>query len=130
MNLERIDHVGVVVRDLEDALGLLRDGFGLEVTAQLSRPDLEARFLRCGDVSIELIEVKDPAAREARLGAARARIEHIAIEVDDVLQTLEGLRSLGVQPEGPPRPAAGGLSVWTQPESSGGMTFQFLQPAR
>ena len=49
-----------------------------------------------------MIEIKDSEARRASLGEhQRARIEHIAIEVDDLDATLRALEVLGVQPKAP-----------------------------
>jgi methylmalonyl-CoA/ethylmalonyl-CoA epimerase len=72
--------------------------------------------------------VRDPDARHARLGeGVEARIEHIAIEVENLGETLKLLAALGIETTGPPREGAGALSVWTQAATSGGIGFQFLQ---
>ena len=126
---KRIDHVGVVVGDLEAATRLLQDGFGLQPGRSIDREDLEARFITVGDASIELIDVHEPEARKTRLGGedVQARIEHIAIEVDDLEQTLALLTALGIETTAPPREGAGALSVWTVAPTSGGIGFQFMQ---
>jgi len=128
VRLKRIDHVGVIVDDLREAAELLSSGFGLELDAKLDRPELSAEFYACGDVSIELIEVSDPEVRRTRLGEGqRARIEHIAIEVEDLDATLEALEALGVRPNAPARRTNGSVSVWTDPGTSDGVMFQFMQ---
>jgi len=104
MKLNRVDHIGVVVDNIEEATALLGQGFGLEAGSTVQREDLCNAFFRCGDVSIEVIEIRDPVARRARLGEhQRARIEHIAIEVDDLDAMLHALEVLGVRPQAPPR---------------------------
>ncbi|GAB4444236.1 MAG: methylmalonyl-CoA epimerase [Chloroflexi bacterium OHK40] len=128
MQLKRIDHIGVIVDNLADASTLLEQGFGLTPVPGTSRPDLRTVFFRCGDVSIEVIEISDPETRQARLGEGqRARIEHIAFEVEDLNQTLEALAALGVQPTAPPRMSGSYLTFWTNPDSSDGVMYQFLQ---
>jgi catechol 2,3-dioxygenase-like lactoylglutathione lyase family enzyme len=127
MNVKRIDHIGVVVEALDSAERLLADGFGLRVEREVQREDLHAKFLGRGDATIELISVADPEQRSARLRGERARIEHIAFEVDDLERAIAALGALGMEPAGPPRESAGALTVFTKPETSGGLMFQFVQ---
>ena len=127
MKLQRIDHVGVVVDDLEEAKALLR-GFGLEQSTTLERDDLQAAFFPCGDASIELIQILEPEQRALRLPQGRrARIEHIAIEVDDLEDALDALEALGVRPDAPPRTVPGATTFWTDAETSDGVRYQFLE---
>ena len=127
MELRRIDHIGVIVDDLTEAAGLLRS-LGLADGPTLERDDLSAAFFPCGDVSIEVIEILDPEQRRARLGdGRRARIEHIAIEVDDLDATLRALAALGIRADAPPREVLGSVTFWTDAETSDGVRYQFLQ---
>jgi methylmalonyl-CoA/ethylmalonyl-CoA epimerase len=67
-------------------------------------------------------------ARRARLGEhQRARIEHIAIEVDDLDAMLHALEVLGVRPQAPPRLSGSRLTFWTEPDSSDGVMYQFVE---
>ena len=127
MKLKRIDHIGVIVDDLGEAAALLRS-LGLSDGPTLEREDLNAAFFPCGDASIEVIEILDPEQRRQRLGEGqRARIEHIAIEVDDLDSTLEALEALGIHPDAPPREVLGGVTFWTAAETSDGVRYQFVQ---
>ena len=127
MELRRIDHIGVIVDDLAEAVGLLRS-LGLADGPTLERDDLNAAFFPCGDVSIEVIEILDPDQRRRRLGeGARARIEHIAIEVDDLDATLAALAALGIEADAPPREVLGSVTFWTDAETSDGVRYQFLE---
>ena len=127
VELRRIDHVGVIVDDLDDAARLLGEGFGLERTSVVDRDDLRLAFFRCGDVSIEVIEPLEPELRRRRLGdGARARIEHIAFEVADLERALAALGALGVEPNAPPLRSGARTMFWTDPATSDGMIFQFV----
>jgi methylmalonyl-CoA/ethylmalonyl-CoA epimerase len=127
VDVRRIDHVGVIVDDLDDAARLLGDGLGLERTTTVDRDDLRLAFFRCGDVSIEIIELLDPALRRERLGdGAQARIEHIAFEVGDLGDALAALSALGVEPNAPPLRSGTRTMVWTDPATSDDIMFQFL----
>jgi methylmalonyl-CoA/ethylmalonyl-CoA epimerase len=128
--LKRIDHIGVIVDDLERVSGFLRDVLGLQLSRTLEDPErrVRANFFRCGDVDIELVELGDPAAREQRLGQNTARVEHIAIEVDDIAATAGQLGERGVRMN-TDAPVRGGptLSYWSLPQTSGGIMLQLLQ---
>jgi methylmalonyl-CoA/ethylmalonyl-CoA epimerase len=127
----RIDHIGIVVRDLESARDALGVTFGLEVQRELAvpgRPDRSV-FYRCGEIDIELIEVTDPDDRERRLGGAVARIEHIAFEVPDLEAAIAHLAQAGVETT-PPVHLVDRINSWTVPETSGGVMYQLVQEAR
>jgi methylmalonyl-CoA/ethylmalonyl-CoA epimerase len=127
VDVGRIDHIGVIVDDLADAERLLGEGFGLERTTTAERDDLKLAFFRCGDVSIEVIEMLDPDLRRERLGeGARARIEHIAFEVPDLERALTALAALGIEPNAPPLRSGGRTMIWTDPATSDDIMFQFV----
>jgi len=128
MKIKRIDHVGVIVASLERAQAMIGGAFGLEATRQVKRDDLMATFFQCGGADVEMIEVTDPAMREQRLGSGNeARVEHIAFEVESLDGALVALESLGIKTTGPPQRSPAFTSVWTVPDTSGGVTYQFLE---
>jgi methylmalonyl-CoA/ethylmalonyl-CoA epimerase len=139
--MQRIDHIGVVVDDLAEVRHLLGEVFGLQVSRELDLPDLAFRavFYRCGDVDIEVIEMKTPEGRRQRLGeGVQARLEHIAIQVDSTQQTLDALGAIGIRAL---KPAALGFrtdspdvisvgntkNVWMDPATCSGVMYQFVE---
>ena len=129
-NLKRIDHVGVIVDDLERFSSFLGEALGLELVRTLDDPErrLRARFYRCGDASIELIELGDPEARALRLGNGPARIEHVAIEVDDLATAAGELGEKGVRmATAEPVRAGTTRSFFSVPETSQGVVLQFME---
>jgi methylmalonyl-CoA/ethylmalonyl-CoA epimerase len=127
----RIHHVGVIVADLANARRFLEDALGFRLEQSLSLPDkkLEAGFFSMGGgTQVELIELGEPQARAERLGDGNVgRLEHIAIEVDDVEVVREELRRAGVEMQTDrPAPTAQSRSYFTRPETSGGVVYQFL----
>jgi len=127
VDVGRIDHIGVIVDDLADAEQMLGDGFGLERTTTAERDDLKLAFFKCGDVSIEVIEMLDPDLRRERLGeGARARIEHIAFKVPDLERALTALAALGIEPNAPPLRSGTRTMIWTDPATSDDIMFQFV----
>jgi methylmalonyl-CoA/ethylmalonyl-CoA epimerase len=128
VQLKRIDHVGVIVDNLEDACELLESGLGLQPQETIERDDLRAAFFACGETRIEVIEVTDPDARRERLADGTARIEHIAFLADDLDATMAALAALGITPKAPPRPSGENVTFWTDPGTSDGVMFQFIAP--
>jgi methylmalonyl-CoA/ethylmalonyl-CoA epimerase len=126
--LERIDHIGVIVEDMEQARAFVGGVLGLELARERDLGDLKTAFFRCGDCEIELIEPRTDEARRQRLGEGnRARIEHIAIEVDKLQPTLEQLGEQGVRPGDGPRVIGPNLNVWTDATTSGGVMYQLIE---
>lgn len=126
----RIDHIGVIVDNLAEARRWM-EAFGLPLQRSVEIPQgrIHGEFFACGDVNIELIEIGDPEQRRKRLGEGnRARIEHIAVDVDDIGATVAQLAPLGVTTTAPaPRQLGETLNIWTTEETTGGISYQFIQ---
>jgi 4-hydroxyphenylpyruvate dioxygenase-like putative hemolysin len=124
--IDRIDHIGIVVADFAAHVAQL-EALGLDLRRDGADHQAHVRHYLSGDVTIELIDVLDEHARSARLkDGEQARIEHIAFEVeslDDVRATLE---ARGVEVSWPPYPSASGAMIWTTPETSLGVQYQFF----
>ena len=125
----RVDHIGIVVESLEAAKRFLGEGVGLELVRELDVAALERRvaFFQCGAVQIEVIEPYGEGAKERDLRGERARIEHVAVEVDDVRRALEALAGLGVRPNALGIvPVGDKETVWTDPEGGDGVMYQLV----
>jgi catechol 2,3-dioxygenase-like lactoylglutathione lyase family enzyme len=126
-----VDHIGVMVADLEVAGAFLSETFGLELDREAEVPalDVKARFYRCGPVMIEIFQPNDPSVAQRALGGAPALVEHIAIRVESLPEALaelgeQGVRYLHEEPvvTGP------NLSAYTEPSTSAGLMFQLFAP--
>jgi methylmalonyl-CoA/ethylmalonyl-CoA epimerase len=125
--LKRIDHIGVVVDNLEEAKAFL-NLLGMTYDHGFDLGRVEAAFYRLGEVMIEIIECRKPDERERRLGDSKARIEHIAFEVDDLAATVAGLGHLGIAMTKPEPVRQDDIqSHWTAPETSGGVMYQLFE---
>ncbi len=128
----RIDHIGVVVNELETAAEFLREVLGLELKLQPppAAPGVNIAFYGWEGARVELIQLDDPQARAARLGGATARLEHIAIEVPDVDEAAAELTARGVRfTSDRPIPVRDLRALWTEPESSAGIAWQIFSRA-
>ena len=99
---KRIDHVGVIVKDIEEAATLFSECFGFSKADALPGTEPQGDFksvqLTAGDVTIELIEPTNPSGALANFMQKRGEgLHHISIEVDDIDKELESLRAKGVR---------------------------------
>jgi methylmalonyl-CoA/ethylmalonyl-CoA epimerase len=126
--LKRLDHVGVIVDNLDEASRFLA-GMGMQHERDLEVPGrLKASFYRCGEAQVEVIEISEPGERAKRLGSEKARIEHIALEVDDLTTTLQALSGLGVKTQtADPIRIGTNLNFWTEADTCDGVVYQLIQ---
>ena len=95
----RIDHLGIAVPSLEEALGFWRDQLGARLldTETLAEQGARVAFLDTGEGHTELIEPTCDDSPIARfLASGRRGLHHIAYRVDDIDAHLEQLRDAGV----------------------------------
>lgn len=98
---KRIDHIGVIVKDVEEAATLFSEFFGFRKAETLPETAPQEEFrsvsLVAGDVTIELIEPTNPNGSLANFLQKRGEgLHHISIEVDDIDQKLDSLKARGV----------------------------------
>ena len=133
MRLERVHHMGMIVPDLQRAIGGFRDVLGLELDhTEPYGDELQIGFLPCGEVLVELIEPLTERGFSADwLSANGAGIQHVAFEVDDLETALRELAAKGVRPSGEaPRAGAGNTIIaFLDPEPFGGVIVELVQPA-
>jgi methylmalonyl-CoA/ethylmalonyl-CoA epimerase len=98
--LRRVSHLGLAVKDLDAAVRLYEDVFGLEVERRwvAEADQMEAAAFRVGDLEIEIMQ---PLAADSPVGRFIARrgegIHHIAYKVDDVGKALSRARDSGIE---------------------------------
>ena len=98
--IKRIDHIGIIVRDIEKALTVYQGALGLRLGKIQERPDLAATiaFLPTGDSEIELVQPVTGDSDVAKFLEERGEgIHHICLEVDDIEGALADLRGRGLQ---------------------------------
>ncbi|MDQ6774534.1 MAG: VOC family protein [Candidatus Dormibacteraeota bacterium] len=127
MTIKRLDHIGVLVDDLAEAQRFLSGSLGLELDRTVAGGSRRGAFYRCGEVEIEVLEDSDADARDRVLAGSKARIEHIAVEVDDLDQTLAALQGLGVKAARGPITTGDRVNLWTDPETCDGVMYQLVE---
>jgi len=129
----RVHHVGVVVASLERTGEFVRDVMGLDLALEPPPlPDgVKTAFYSSEGARVELIEIPDAQARAKRLGDDEGRVEHIALEVDDVHAWMARLRDKGVRfTTEEPVLVRENEAVWTVPETSAGFVWQLFSRAK
>jgi methylmalonyl-CoA/ethylmalonyl-CoA epimerase len=98
--MARINHLAIVVNDIQAALGFWRDALGLEL-GKVERNDgegVEIAFLPLGEGEIELLAPTNETSGVAKYLAKRgAGMHHICLEVDDIAGTMRRLVEHGVE---------------------------------
>ena len=128
--LKRIDHIGVVVEDLDRTSRFLESmGMELERAQEVPERGVKIAFYRCGDGLIELIEPMTDEVRQRRLGTGNvARLEHIGVEVDEISTAMKAVQGLGVAlTTERPVPVGSNLNAWTEADTSLGVQYQLVE---
>jgi len=130
--LTRIHHVGVVVRDLEQAYGFWRDVLGLPVhkVATVEDQGVRAALLTIGESEIELLEPLSPASGIGKFLAKLGEgLHHICYATADVAGALDEARAKGVRLiDEKPRPGLAGTICFLHTSSTHGVLVEYAQP--
>lgn len=131
----KIDHVGVAVPSLADAIPLYEALLGAPVEHIEEVPDQKVRtaFFGVGESRFELLEPTDADGPVARfLAKRRGGIHHLCVEVDDLEAALAEYRARGVRliDEVPRRGAHGKRIAFVHPESTGGVLLELSETPR
>ncbi len=128
-----LDHVSIVVKDLEATLKLYTEtlGFSFVYREVLAEQGIEAVGVRTGEAVIELLRPLSEDSPIARYrGQAQSRLHHTAYRVADIRAELARLRAAGVRliDDEPRRGAHGNTIAFLHPKSTGGVLIELCQP--
>lgn len=132
MNPIKINHVAIVAPDVEGALKFWRDALGLELhrTEYNAVEAVDVAFLSVGDAEIEILAPTTEDSGVAKFLAKRgAGFHHVCVEVEDILATMDHLRSQGIEliNETPRTRPNGILYAFVHPKSAGGVMVELYQ---
>lgn len=99
-HVQRIDHVGILVRSIDESLPYFVHTLGLQLVADEVRPDGTVRlaYLAAGDTTIQLVEPLEDGHNTRALAMSGEGLHHICLEVDDLEATLSDLPGEQAQP--------------------------------
>jgi len=99
MKIKRIEHVGIVVRDVDQSRRLWEDCFGIklgEVEVNPNRP-VKLALYPVGESMVELIAGTTPESRHAQMVAqGKGGLNHICFEVENIDEALAELKAKGI----------------------------------
>jgi methylmalonyl-CoA/ethylmalonyl-CoA epimerase len=130
----RIDHIGVAVHDLDEAIVLYSERLGMPVEHRetVAEQGVEAVLIGVGANHVELLR---PLAPDTAVGKFLERngpgLHHVAYSTDDIESALDSVRAAGLQLiDEHPRAGIRGSSVaFLHPKSTGGVLTELVQAA-
>jgi methylmalonyl-CoA/ethylmalonyl-CoA epimerase len=133
--LGAIDHVGVAVPSIEEALPLYRDAFGMKLVHRetVAEQGVQAALLDVGDGHVELIEPLSPESGVGRFLAQRgAGLHHVAYRVVSIEAALQSCRAAGLRliDEAPRAGIRGSRVAFLHPGATGGVLTEIVEPSK
>ena len=133
--LSAIDHIGVVVATIDEALPRYRDALGMALVHRETVADqgVEAALLDVGDSHVELVAPLSPESGVGRFLATRGPgLHHVAYRVDSIEAELERCRAEGLQliDETPRIGIRASRVAFLHPKSTGGVLTEIVQPSK
>ena len=130
--IEKVHHVGVVVRDMEQAMRFYRDTLGLPVhkLETIAEQGVQAALLTLGDSEIELLQPVQPDTGIARYLERKGEgLHHICFQVDDIERDLDALKQRGTDMiDQQTRVGLAGRICFLHPNAMDGALVELCQP--
>ena len=131
-HVKKINHVAVVVDDMQKALSFWRDALGMDLHELRDVPAEKSQvaFLPLSGSEVELVQPTTDDSGIAKYLAKRGPgMHHICLEVDDIQGMMTQLKSKGVRliNEEPRIAADGKQYVFIHPESTSGVLVELYQ---
>ncbi len=131
MKVVKIDHIGVAVKSLEEAMKTFEAlGFSVAEVEEVPEQKVRVAMLPVGESRIELLEATSDDSAIAKFIASRGEgVHHIAINVDNIEEALQKAKEAGVRlVDEKPRVGAGGKKVaFLHPKSTHGVLIEFVE---
>jgi methylmalonyl-CoA epimerase len=131
---KRIDHVAIIVRNIEQALNFYRDTLGIfpSVIKEVPTEQVRIAFLPVGGPGgseIELIEPTNPTSSLAKFLEKRGEgLHHICLEVEDIDAALADMQAKGAAIlDQQPRIAAEGRAIFLHPKGTNGVLLELVE---
>jgi methylmalonyl-CoA/ethylmalonyl-CoA epimerase len=132
MKVKKVDHIGIAVKDLKEALKLYTDIFSLEIKKIEEFKDLKVRiaFVPVGEVMVELVQptsADTPLAK--RIHEHGEGLYHLALRVENIEEALQEMKQNGIAMRDS-EPRAGGLGskiALSKPDSTHNVMIELVE---
>ena len=130
--IKRINHIAIVVEDLDAALGFWRDALGLPLSKTEANPgeSVDIAFLPVGDSEIELLKPTDAESGIGKYLAKKGQgMHHLCVEVEDIEAVIaqlvaHGIEMINAEPRVRPE---GTRYAFVHPKSAGGVLVELYE---
>jgi methylmalonyl-CoA/ethylmalonyl-CoA epimerase len=131
----RIDHIGVAVEDLDAAIALYEQTFGMALVHRetVEEQGVEAVLLDVGENHVELLRPLGPDTPVGKFLAKKGPgLHHVAYQTPDIDQTLSALKAAGVRliDESPRVGIRGSRVAFLHPGASGSVLTEIVEPPK
>jgi methylmalonyl-CoA/ethylmalonyl-CoA epimerase len=131
--LTKINHIGVAVKSIDEALPFYRDQLGMDFkgSEEVQEQKVKVAMLQIGESKIELLEPTSPESPVAKfLEKNGPGIHHLAYEVADITAAIAHLKKEGARmiDETPRNGAHGTQIAFVHPKSRNGVLTELCQP--
>jgi methylmalonyl-CoA epimerase len=128
----KVDHIGIAVKSLAEAVKVYQDAIGLDVSGydEVDDQGVRVAMLTIGESRIELLEpTREDSPIEKFMMKRGEGIHHIAVRVDDIEQALERLKASGVRliDSTPRRGAHNTRIAFIHPSSTHGVLLELVE---
>jgi len=132
MKLDKIEHVGIAVRDINEASKFYKDVFECQISEEMDVPDRKLRiaFTEISGVKLEFVMPTDKESVVAKFIDKRGEgIHHICFEVEDIEKAVSELKEKGVElvDDKPRMGAEGKKIVFIMPKSTHGVLIELKE---
>ena len=132
MNLTHIEHIGIAVKNLDEAIPYYETILGLKCYAieEVANQKVKTAFFKVGQTKLELLEPTDANSPVAKFIEKRGEgIHHLAFAVEGVEKALQEVSDKGVRLiDKVPRPGAEGLNIaFLHPKSTFGVLTELCE---
>jgi len=132
MELNKIEHIGIAVKSIEESLKYYEGILGLKCYAveEVKEQRVKTAFLKIGETKIELLEATSDDSPIAKFIEKRGEgVQHIAFAVNGIENILAEVKEKGIRLiDEKPRKGAEGLEIaFLHPKSTGGVLTEFCE---
>ena len=132
MKVTKLDHIGIAVKNMDEALAFYRDTLGISSVGEevIEEQKVKVAFLPLGDTELELLESTSPDGPVAKFIEKRGEgIQHIALRVENIEEALNELKAKDFRLiDQQPRYGAGNAKIaFLHPKATGGILLEISE---
>jgi methylmalonyl-CoA epimerase len=129
--LKKIDHVAIVVKDVEKAVKSYADMFGFKVVERMAGPsdDFTSVMMQVGDIRVELFQPLKAGSHMRYLEERGGGLHHVSFATDDINSDLKTLKAQGkkLQNEEPMVLPSGDKVAFVHPSAAENVLIELVE---